>query len=290
MRVLLTGGAGDLGMVLTPALEQRGDVPVRLDVVPPSDRRGVYVAGSVLDRSCLASTLHGVDCVVHIAAWHGIHETTGQKDAYDFWELNVSGTFHVFEAAARAGVKRVVFISSSSVRHRYSVYGHTKVLGEEIAHTYARRHGMQVVTLRPRGFIPHWNRATYTSFIDWAQWFWRGAVHIDDVAQAVLQSLDLLTTTALERDLVLVVDGAYDYTDEDLQHWDRHGPGSTFRRYYPQYYDLAVRHGLDPTVRPHPLDITATRQWLGYAPYYSLRNLLEELERYGSAGPPAPRC
>jgi nucleoside-diphosphate-sugar epimerase len=288
VRVLLTGGAGDLGTVLTPALEQRCDTPIRLDIVPPVDHRGVYVAGSVLDRACLAHVLRGVDRVVHIAAWHGIHETTGRKDVYDFWDLNVTGTFNVFEAAVRAGVKQVVFISSTSIRHRHSLYGHTKVLAEEIAHTYAVRHAMQVVTLRPRGFIPHWNYATYASFVEWAQWFWRGAVHIDDVGQAVLQSLDLCATTTLERDLVLVVDGAYDYTDEDLQRWDGHGLGTTFRKYYPQYYDLAVRYGLDPTVKPHKLDITATRQWLGYVPRYSLKNLLEELDHYGPAGPPAP--
>jgi nucleoside-diphosphate-sugar epimerase len=287
VRVLLTGGAGDLGTVLTPALEQRRDTPIRLDIVPPGDRRGVYVAGSILDRACLASALHGVDCVVHIAAWHGIHETTGRKDAYDFWDLNVTGTFNVFEAAVRAGVTQVVFISSTSIRHRHSLYGHTKVLAEEIAHTYAVRHAMQVVTLRPRGFIPHWNRATYASFVEWAQWFWRGAVHIDDVVQAVLKSLDLLATTTLEDDLVLAVDGAYDYTDEDLQQWDDDGPGTTFRKYYPQYYDLAVRYGLDPAAKPHKLDITATQQWLEYMPRYSLQNLLEELERYGTTGPPA---
>ena len=47
-------------------------------------------------------------------------------------------------------------------------------------------------------------------------------------------------------------------------------------------------YGLDPTAKPHKLDSTATQQWLGYVPRYSLKNLLEELERYGTAGPPAP--
>jgi nucleoside-diphosphate-sugar epimerase len=113
-------------------------------------------------------------------------------------------------------------------------------------------------------------------------------VHIDDVAQAVLKSLDLLAAKTLEGDLVLVVDGAYDYTDEDLCQWDHAGPGSTFRKYYPQYYDLAVRYGLAPAAKPHKLDSAATQHWLGYVPRYSLKNLLEELDRYGTAGPPPP--
>jgi nucleoside-diphosphate-sugar epimerase len=298
VKIVLTGGSGDLGTVLTPKLEARGDTPVRLDIVPPRDHRGVYVAGSVLDRGSLTACLTDVDCVVdcivHIAAWHGIHDVQDQpshhlrKDVYAFWDLNVTGTFNVFEAAARAGISNVVYISSTSVRNRDSVYGHTKVLGEEIARTYAGRHAMNVLMLRPRGFIPHWNRAVYGSFVDWLEWFWRGAVHIDDVAEAVVHSIDLLTTTRLEMPLALPVDGAYEYTDTDLANWDAQGPGSTFRRYYAAYEDMVRRYGLAPEEKPFKYDLTETRRWLGYTPRYSLIDALRELERYGPAGPPHP--
>jgi len=159
--------------------------------------------------------------VVHMAAWHGIHETTGAKDVYAFWDLNVTGTMNVFEAAHRAGVTQLVYLSSTSVRNYASLYGQTKVLGEAIAQTYRTRHGMQVVILRPRGFIPHWNRATYASFVAWLQWFWRGAVHIEDVAHAVVRSLDFLATTVGAPPGALVVDGAYEYTAAD---WPRGTP------------------------------------------------------------------
>lgn len=288
MRVLLTGGAGDLGTVLTPILARRGDIPVRLDIVPPRDSHGVYCHGSILDRDGLARQLVGVDCVVHIAAWHGIHETHGERNVYDFWDLNVTGTFNVFEAAAQAGIDKLVYISSTSVRHQTSLYGHTKVLGETIARTYATRHRMNIVILRPRGFIPHWNRAVYTSFVEWARWFWGGAVHIDDVAQTVIQSVDLLAATTLDDILVLTVDGAYEYTDEDLTTWDHDGPGSTFRRYYAAYESLARQHGLHPESKPFTYDMTETQNRLGYVPTYSLRSLLQDLQRYGPAGPPSP--
>jgi nucleoside-diphosphate-sugar epimerase len=294
MKIVLTGGAGDLGTVLTPKLEARGDTPVRLDIVPPRDHRGRYVMGSVLDRAGLTAWLTAVDCVVHIAAWHGVHDGSShpphplRKDVYAFWDLNVTGTFNVFEAAVQAGVTNVVYISSTSVRNRESVYGHTKVLGEEIAQTYAGRHAMNVVILRPRGFIPHWNRVVYDSFVEWVRWFWRGAVHIDDVAAAVVQSIALLTRTRLETPLVLAVDGAYEYTDDDLAHWDAQGPGSTFRRYYGEYEDLVRHSGLEPEEKPFKYDLSETRRWLDYTPRYSLMNALRELERYGPAGPPSP--
>jgi nucleoside-diphosphate-sugar epimerase len=288
MHILLTGGAGDLATVLTPALEARGHTPLQLDVVAPRDPRGVALVGSVLDRPGLRRAMESVDCVIHIAAWHGIHDATKQRDVYAFWDLNVTGTFNVFEAAARAGVAKCIYISSTSVRSRDSVYGHTKVLGEEIARTYAARHAMQVIMLRPRGFIPPWNRSVYASFVEWAQWFWRGAVHIDDVVQAVLRSLDVLQAHLLEAPLTLVVDGAYEYTDDDLAHWDADGPGSTFRKYYAPYEALARQHGLQPEERPFKYDISEAQQWLGYAPGYGLRHLLEELARYGPDGPPSP--
>ena len=288
MKILLTGGAGDLATVLTPALEGRGDTPLRLDIIPPRDARGVALTGSILDRPGLRRVMEGVDSVVHIAAWHGVHDAMKQRDAYAFWDLNVTGAFNVFEAASRADVSKVIYLSSTSIRSRDSLYGHTKVLGEEIARTYAARHAMQVIMLRPRGFIPHWNRAVYASFVEWAQWFWRGAVHIEDVTQAVLRSLEIVRTQTLNAPLTLVVDGAYEYTDDDLANWDAAGPGSTFRRYYAAYEALARQYGLPPEEKPFKYDIAETRERLGYAPGYGLRQLLEELERFGPDGPPAP--
>jgi len=95
MKVLLTGGSGDLGQTLVPKLVNKGDTPVILDVRAPRDlnQEGVFIQGSILDRSKLKGLFLGCDCIVHIAAWHGIHEIRGEKNAYDFFDLNVRGTF-----------------------------------------------------------------------------------------------------------------------------------------------------------------------------------------------------
>jgi hypothetical protein len=45
--------------------------------------------------------------------------------------------------------------------------------------------------------------------------------------------------------------------DADLADWDADGPGSTFKKYYPEYYDLALSYGLDPALKPVP-----SRMWL----------------------------
>jgi len=191
----------------------------------------------------------------------------------------------VYRPDTRYGV-RVVFISTTSVYRPDTRYGSSKILAELIAEDYRKRRLLNVVTLRPRGFIPYWDNAVYAKYSDWARWFWKGAVHIDDVASAVILSLDFLSRRQLDQQLVLTLDSAYEYTDADLDHWDAEGPGSTFRKYYPQYYDLALSYGLDPALKPTRLDISETVSWLGYKPAYSLANLLSELAAFGDRGPP----
>ena len=286
MRLLLTGGAGDLAQVLTPLLESRGDDVLLLDIRQPAGNRGFFRDGSINDRPLLARLFPGVDCLVHIAAWHGYHEFHGLRDAFEFWDLNVTGTFNVLETAVRAGVPNVVYISSTSVEDRSGIYGHTKRLGEEICLNFALQHGLNIIILRPRAFIPYWNRSVYKDYIEWARWFWGGAVHIDDVAQATMHSIDLLSKQHFTKPPTLVVDGAYDYTAEQLANWDSAGPGSTFRQTYPEYEMLVRHYGLDPTQKPKTYDISLTAQLLGYQPHYSLGNLLAELARYGQDGPP----
>jgi nucleoside-diphosphate-sugar epimerase len=288
MRVLLTGGSGDLGQTLVPKLLDRGDTPVILDIRAPRDLKpgAVFIQGSILDRPRLPEMFRGCDCIVHIAAWHGIHEDRGEKNAYDFFDLNVRGTFEVFEAAAALGIGKIVYISTTSVYRPESLYGSSKILAEAIAEDYRKHRNMNVITLRPRGFIPHWNREAYAGYSDWARWFWKGAVHIDDVAAAVILSLDLISRQRIEQQLVLTLDSAHEYSDADLADWDAEGPGSTFRKYYPDYYDLALSYSLDPAVKPTRLDISETVRWLGYQPTYSLASLLSELATYGDSGPP----
>jgi len=99
-------------------------------------------------------------------------------------------------------------------------------------------------------------------------------------------SLDLVSRQQITQPLVLTLDGAYEYTDADLDYWDAEGPGSTFKKYYREYYDLALSFGLDPALKPTKLDISDTVRWLGYKPSYSLASLLSELAVYGDSGPP----
>jgi UDP-glucose 4-epimerase len=102
--VLLTGGSGNLGHALVPKLLDKGDTPIILDIRAPLhlQKGAVFIEGSILDRPKLTEIFRGCDCIVHIAAWYGIHEDRGEKNPHDFFDLNVRGTFEVFEGAASA--------------------------------------------------------------------------------------------------------------------------------------------------------------------------------------------
>lgn len=287
MKIFLTGGSGDLGKVLAYQLQKkRNDLPLLFDVRKPSDSFGQFIEGSILDRESLSKSLVDVDCIIHIAAWHGYHEFTQQKNVYDFWDLNVTGTFNVFEAALEKNIKNIIFISSESVEDKHSLYGWTKVLSEQIAQRYYDLHHLNVLTLRPRAFIPYWNQEVYRSFVEWTKWYWKGAVHINDVAQAVIEGIDLLSNQSLSQHLILPVDGAYEYTEYDLLNWDKNYPRETFKKYYEKFYEIALRFGLDPALKPTIQNISETKKWLGYEPRYSLMKLLEDLTEYGEKGPP----
>lgn len=280
MKILLTGGSGDVGTLLSQSLLKRGDSVVNIDMSHPKIPGTRFMQGSILDRPFLAGAMKGVDCVVHIAAWHGVHEKT--RSPAEFHDLNVTGTFNTLQAAADAGVKKFVFISSTSAADRNGLYGNTKVLGEEMAAAYAERYpGMEVVTLRPRAFIPSWNRSVYNNFIEWSAWFMRGAVHIDDFRDATLLAIDHKPAVKAP---VYTIDGAYDYSADDLKNWN----AGTIAKYYPEFADLMQKHGLDASKKPKVLDIPEEQKLPGYAPKYTMRNLLQELRDYGPQGPPAP--
>ena len=288
MRVLLTGGSGDLGTRLIPQIAAAGDAPSVIDPAPPRAEGIRHTAASITDRDALAEAMKDVDCVVHIAAWHGIHEANGTKTPADFHDLNVTGTFNVLQAAVDAGVKKVLFISSTSVSHPHNIYGNSKLVGESIVEAFAHRHDMDAITLRPRAFIPADNKSVYKSFAEWALWYARGAVHVDDVAQAVMKGIDYLKThdDFTPKAPIFTVDGAHDYTAQDLEHWDQDGPGTTFEKHYPGMAALAIKHGLDPAKKPKVLEMEDTVHVLGYTPQYSMRNMLDDLKRWDKTRPP----
>ncbi|MCY3831848.1 MAG: NAD(P)-dependent oxidoreductase [Chloroflexi bacterium] len=171
MRVLITGGAGRVGRPLCEHFARKGwDVRV-IDLAPESSIAGVqYAQCDILDFDALSKQMAGCDAVAHLAA---IPSTLTHPNATLF-SVNVSGTCNVFEAAARAGVKRIAQASSINALggywgcddrqfdyfpldenhrlHSTDAYSFSKQLVEEIAALLpsARRHQQRFISLPRR--------------------------------------------------------------------------------------------------------------------------------------------
>lgn len=159
----ITGASGRIGTTLRAAILPEVSRLVLIDVVPPEGvaPRESAVEVDLGDPAALRSALTGVHGVVHLAA------VPDEADFHDLVEANVIGTWHLFEAARQAGVRRVVLASTARVVGMYDagqrvdvtmpprpdgLYAVTKVAAEQIGRLYAEKFGMQVVALRIGGF------------------------------------------------------------------------------------------------------------------------------------------
>lgn len=275
-RALITGGSGDLGGRLIPLLLNAGYDVSNLDPTPKCVNNVSSISGSILDRAIVSEAVAQSDVIVHIAAWHGLHAFTRSKSPHEFWDLNMTGTFNLLEAAAQHGVRNFIFISSTSIDEWPDLYGTTKLLGEQLCRSYSERAGMKILCLRPRAFIPWWNANVYSSFEEWAAWFMRGSVHIDDVAQAVLLACETTLRTDSELYEVIELDGKRDLSDVDIRDWDSCGGKRTLTKLFPEY---AREIAMAPFIADTPPTFKDSRkavQTLGYRAHYGMRELLKE--------------
>jgi nucleoside-diphosphate-sugar epimerase len=192
--VLVTGGLGFIGGYVTRALLDRGDevaVLARGQTTSPDmrfvlrDHRFETVIASVEDLATLREVFARLrpEVVVHSAA--NVDVAALFRDPYLALQANVAGTVNVLEAARRAGVRRVVYMSSIGVLpapRQYEpidaahpivlarsgpgsgAYGASKVSGEVFGFAYQQAYGLDVRIIRPSapyGFGMQWHSANY---------------------------------------------------------------------------------------------------------------------------------
>jgi nucleoside-diphosphate-sugar epimerase len=113
--VAVTGADGFLGAQVCASLESRGYRVRRLVRRPAGEGAQRRVIADLTDIAAVADALAGSDVVIHLAARaHVMRETSGDVDAA-FRRVNVDGTKSLCAAAARSGVRRIVFVSSIGV-------------------------------------------------------------------------------------------------------------------------------------------------------------------------------
>jgi UDP-glucose 4-epimerase len=171
-RIVVIGGAGLIG---SHAVDQLTKEDVAKVIVYDNFVRGTHenlcgalkdprvkifeAGGDILQTDILDSALNGADGVMHFAALWLLQCHEYPRTAFN---VNISGTFNVFDACVRNNVRRLVYSSSASVygdaveepmteEHPFNnqnFYGATKIAGEAMARAYHFRYGLDYVGLR----------------------------------------------------------------------------------------------------------------------------------------------
>ncbi|KAL2175456.1 uncharacterized protein P884DRAFT_205664 [Thermothelomyces heterothallicus CBS 202.75] len=176
--VLVTGSAGHLGKALMLALPELGYTPIGIDI---NRSPTTTLRGSITDTAFLASVFgtHKPAHVIHAATLHKPHVQTHSQN--DFVQTNIAGTVALLEAAAAAGARSFVFVSTTSASGSAlapppgqpaawidetvcpvpkNIYGVTKAAAEDVCQLAAQRRsggdggGLPVIVLRTSRFFP----------------------------------------------------------------------------------------------------------------------------------------
>ncbi len=172
-RYLVTGGAGFIGSHLVHALLEQGAFVRVLDNFSTGKRENLeglagrfdgsrfqVQEGDVRDPVAVASALEGVEVVFHEAAFVSVPES--MEKPQECFEINVAATVSLFDAARKAGVRRVVIASSAAVygdseacplqetepARLLSPYAASKRADEIYAQLYTQAFGLEVAALR----------------------------------------------------------------------------------------------------------------------------------------------
>lgn len=166
MRFLVTGASGFVGKQLCAELFRRGyairaavrSANARIDDVEQA------IVGAIDGETDWSAALLGVDVVIHLAARVHVMKEHAANPLAEFLKVNLQGTENLAKQAARAGVKRLVYVSSIKVNgeateaHPFSEsdnpnpqdpYAASKWQAEQALQRIARETGLEVVIIRP---------------------------------------------------------------------------------------------------------------------------------------------
>ncbi len=239
------------------------------DVMPPPAEYagfGEFVRCDTRTPDDARRAVQGMDAVIHLAAWHCAHQPP-VSDATLF-AVNVDGTFNVFEACREQKVQAVVYASSMAYGWG-SVYGVTKVIGEDLCRTLRETSGASVAMLRYHDFVPK----PYLAF--GAKLLYNG-VDRRDVAAATVAALQ----AGMDKRIGLF---------RTIVHTDHHLPAEVradFRRHGPDWCETQVpgaaalltkyATALPEQVEQH--DMSEAKTLLGWEPKVGFVQFLEDLK------------
>jgi nucleoside-diphosphate-sugar epimerase len=188
LKVLVTGASGNGGQAVCRALLDEGFSVRMSDVfpVPAEDLKNVeFLRCDTRTAADVRRAVQGMEAVIHLAAWHSAHHPPVSDDT--IFAVNVDGTFQLLEACRQEGIQSIVFASSMAYGWG-SVYGVTKVIGEDLCRAYHEMTGAAIAVLRYHEFIPR-------PYLEYGARLLANGVDRRDIASATVASIK----AALER-------------------------------------------------------------------------------------------
>ncbi|MBK7394391.1 MAG: UDP-glucose 4-epimerase GalE [Chloracidobacterium sp.] len=167
MNILVTGGAGYIGSILTEELVANGHTVVVYDNLVMGHRAAVhskaaFVEADIADTGVLTRTLkeHSIEAVMHLAAYTSVGESVANPEKYI--QNNYVASVSLLDAMVEAGVTRIVFSSTAAVYGEpkklplteedetspINTYGESKLAVEKALWKYNENHGLRFVALR----------------------------------------------------------------------------------------------------------------------------------------------
>lgn len=291
----MTGSAGHLGEALVRTLREQGHEVVGLDVL---DSPYTAITGSITDRDVLARALDGVTHVLHAATLHKPHVGSHSRQA--FVDTNITGTLAVLEQSVLAGVRAVVFTSSTSAFGRAlrppdgapaawitedvhpvvrNIYGATKIAAEDLCELAHRDDGLPVVILRTSRFFPEQDdrdevRTAYPDPNVKVNEFLYRRVDLADVVDAHLCAARRAPDLGFGR---YIISASTPFTLDDLAELGRDAPAVLARLFpdVPAAYDrLGWR--MFPRLDRVYVNLRA-RAELGWSPHFDFRTVLDRV-------------
>ena len=159
--ILLTGGTGSFGSAFVP-LTLRKYSPKRIVIYSRDemkqwemaqkfcdDPRVEFIIGDVRDSSRLTMALHGIDFVVHAAATKIV--PTAEFNPSECIKTNINGAMNIIDTCVRAGIKRVVALSTDKASNPINLYGATKLASDKLfiaSNSFSGRHSSKFSIVR----------------------------------------------------------------------------------------------------------------------------------------------
>ena len=228
MKIIVTGGAGFVGSHLVELLISKNHFPIIVDNLNSGNYsyikkfvdsgKAEFHKIDILDFKKLTS-LSKADAVIHLAAIASVVESIDNPSFVN--DVNVNGTLNVLEFCRKKNIKKIVFMSSAAIFGNYekkitestiaiptTVYGSTKLTGEQYCKIYSELFDVNAVILRPFNIYGLRQNDNYagviTKFLTKLKQnkspviFGNGKqtrdfIHVTDIVKAILKSLSYKT-------------------------------------------------------------------------------------------------